>query len=135
MSQNELTALLERLSACPLKGRAFREEAMTELNRLEGYDWSGVYALEPGDTGPGELVLDAYVGAPTDHTRIPVGRGVCGTAVLTDQDQVVDHVAELENYLSCSLATKSEIVVLVRKELRHFGNRLGCDGPKRANRS
>lgn len=85
--------------------------AMQALDRREGYDWSGIYRLE-GDV----LVLDAYVGAETDHTHIPVGRGVCGTAVAENANQVVADVRELENYLACSLETKAEIVVLIRSE-------------------
>lgn len=71
--------------------------------------WTGVYWLE-GDT----LVLGPFVGPPTEHTRIPVGTGVCGTAVAEDRDQVVTDVRERPNYLACSLSTRSEIVVLVR---------------------
>jgi L-methionine (R)-S-oxide reductase len=63
-----------------------------------------------GDT----LVLDQYVGAATDHTHIPVGRGVCGTAVAENANQVIEDVRELGNYLACSLQTRSEIVVLIR---------------------
>ena len=83
---------------------------MRLLGELPGYDWSGVYRLE-GDT----LVLDAYVGADTDHARIPVGRGVCGTAIAEDKNQVVEDVRELTNYLACSVQTRSEIVVLIRR--------------------
>lgn len=61
------------------------------------------------------LVLDEYVGDATDHTRIPVGRGVCGTAVAENRNQVIEDVRELQNYLSCSLKTRSEIVVLIRR--------------------
>lgn len=82
---------------------------MLELSRIPGYDWCGIYRLE-GDT----LVLDAFVGANTDHTRIPVGRGVCGAAVAEDRNQVVADVSRLDNYLSCSADTKSEIVVLIK---------------------
>ena len=92
-----------------LTGRALREFAMSELDKLEGFDWSGIYRLE-GD----QLVLDAFVGAPTEHTHIPVGRGVCGTAVAEDRDQIIDDVHALDNYLACSLETKSEAVVLIR---------------------
>lgn len=93
-----------------LTGRALRELAMEQLDGLEGYDWSGVYTLH------GEMLhLDAYMGAATDHTEIPVGRGVCGTAVAEDANQVIEDVRELSNYLSCSAFTRSEIVVLIRR--------------------
>lgn len=74
------------------------------------YHWVGVYKLE-GDT----LVLGPYVGPVTDHLRIPVGRGVCGTAVAEDKNQIVPDVRELDNYLACNLETRSEIVVLIRE--------------------
>ncbi len=101
--------VLQELRQAKLTGRALRERAMQRLSRLEGYSWSGVYRLE-GD----ELVLDAYAGEPTDHSRIPVGQGVCGTAVAENRDQVVEDVTQRANYLSCSLKTRSEIVVLIR---------------------
>lgn len=91
-------------------GFEFRQECMEALSEIPGYDWSGIYRLE-GDT----LVLDAYIGAPTEHDRIQVGVGVCGTAVATGQNQVVEDVNSLENYLSCSISTRSEIVVLIRE--------------------
>jgi len=62
-----------------------------------------------------ELVLEAYTGRDTDHTRIPVGTGVCGTAVSTGQDQNVPDVGAIGNYLACNLDTKSELVVLIRR--------------------
>jgi L-methionine (R)-S-oxide reductase len=69
----------------------------------------GVYLLV-GD----RLVLGPFVGPTTEHTRIPVGRGVCGTAVAEDRNIVVDDVRDLDNYLACSVGTRSEIVVLIR---------------------
>ncbi len=63
----------------------------------------------------GELVLEAFSGRATEHTRIPVGRGVCGTAVATGEDQNVPDVAAIGNYLACNLETKSELVVLIRR--------------------
>lgn len=62
-----------------------------------------------------ELVLEAHSGRDTDHTRIPVGRGVCGTAVATGQDQNIGDVRALQNYLACNLETRSELVVLIRR--------------------
>lgn len=95
---------------------------MRLLDGLDNYNWSGVYVLE-GDT----LVLDAYVGAETDHTRIPVGTGVCGTAVAEDRNQVIADVRELTNYLACSTQTRSEIVVLIRDGERILGQ-IDIDG-------
>lgn len=62
-----------------------------------------------------ELVLEAFAGRETDHQRIPVGRGVCGTAVATGRDQNVGDVRAIENYLACNLFTRSELVVLIRR--------------------
>ena len=62
-----------------------------------------------------ELVLEAYAGRETDHTRIPVGKGVCGTAVATGEDQNVPDVRAISNYLACNAWTRSELVVLIRR--------------------
>lgn len=61
------------------------------------------------------LVLEAHTGRDTDHTRIPVGKGVCGTAVATGEDQNVGDVRAIGNYLACNLDTRSELVVLIRR--------------------
>ncbi|RYG22831.1 GAF domain-containing protein [bacterium] len=114
--------LIADLEAAPESGFALRQRAMQSLDALKGYDWSGIYRLE-GDT----LHLDAYVGAATDHTEIPVGRGVCGTAVAEDANQVIDDVRELSNYLSCSAFTRSEIVVLIRDGEKILGQ-IDIDG-------
>ena len=73
------------------------------------YDWVGIYLLEDD-----VLVLHNYIGKVTDHTRIPVGQGVCGTAVAEERDINVADVHALSNYLACSLETVSELVVLIR---------------------
>ncbi len=75
------------------------------------YHWVGIYLLK-GDT----LELGPYIGAETDHTRIQVGVGVCGTAVAMNEDQNVPDVRARENYLACSLETRSELVVLIRDQ-------------------
>lgn len=85
-------------------------------DRHPHYEWVGLYLLQGG-----ELVLGPYVGAPTDHTRIPVGVGVCGTAVAQRRNQVVEDVLRLDNYLACSASVRSEIVVLVRDGERVLG--------------
>ena len=61
------------------------------------------------------LELEAFAGRPTDHTRIPVGKGVCGTAVATGDDQNVGDVRAVGNYLACNRDTRSELVVLIKR--------------------
>lgn len=63
----------------------------------------------------GELVLEAYAGRETEHTRIAVGHGVCGTAVATGEDQNVPDVRAISNYIACNTWTRSELVVLIRR--------------------
>jgi len=62
-----------------------------------------------------DLVLEAWSGRETEHVRIPVGRGVCGRAVATGQDQNVGDVRAADHYLACNLFTRSELVVLIRR--------------------
>ena len=83
-----------------------------ERIRAAGAPFTSVYAyMLQGD----DLVLEAYSGRATEHTRIPVGTGVCGTAVATGRDQSVPDVTALDNYLACGLDTQSELVVLIRR--------------------
>jgi L-methionine (R)-S-oxide reductase len=73
------------------------------------FNWVGIYILR-GD----HLELGPYIGLATEHIQIPVGRGVCGTAVSENRDQNVPDVRACANYLACSLETRSELVVLIR---------------------
>ncbi|MEJ5170365.1 MAG: GAF domain-containing protein [Fimbriimonadales bacterium] len=111
------------LSESRERGGQLRAQAMRLLSELPDYRWVGVYRLE-GDT----LVLAEYVGAPTEHDRIPVGRGVCGTAVAENRNVVVQDVRELDNYLACSLETRSEIVVLIRDAEGRILGQIDVDG-------
>lgn len=83
-----------------------------EKIRAWGGPFTSVYAymLQGND-----LILEAHAGRDTDHVRIPVGQGVCGTAVALAQDQNVPDVTAVGNYLACNLETKSELVVLIRR--------------------
>jgi L-methionine (R)-S-oxide reductase len=80
--------------------------------RMLKYNWVGFYMLEPG-ANPPVLVLDAFIGAMTPHTRIPLNQGICGAAASSGKTVVVDDVSKDPRYLACSLETKSEIVVPV----------------------
>ena len=82
--------------------------------RLGHYDWVGFYMIEKGGIGEDPmLVLGPYVGAVTNHKRIPLNQGICGAAASSGKTVVVDDVSKDPRYLACSLETKSEIVVPV----------------------
>lgn len=76
------------------------------------YDWVGFYIL---DEQKKELVLGPFVGKPTQHTHIPVGKGICGQVAERCETMVVQDVTQVENYISCGLEVQSEIVVPVLK--------------------
>ena len=76
--------------------------------KLPNYDWVGFYFHHPQKK---ELHLRAFAGNPTDHTVIPFGKGICGQVALSNQNFVIDDVSEQDNYISCSIEVKSEIVI------------------------
>jgi L-methionine (R)-S-oxide reductase len=89
-------------------------QSMVKLlhDRMLKYNWVGFYMLEPGAQPP-MLVLGAFEGAMTPHTRIPLNQGICGAAASSGQTVIIDDVSKDPRYLACSLETKSEIVVPV----------------------
>lgn len=105
--------------AAVLRGAFARDDRRTGLLTLAaervkaaGEPYTSVYLyMLHGD----ELVLEAFAGRETEHERIAVGAGVCGTAVATGQDQNVPDVREVENYIACNTWTRSELVVLIRR--------------------
>jgi L-methionine (R)-S-oxide reductase len=76
------------------------------------YDWVGFYIL---DREKNELVLGPYIGKPTQHTHIPIGKGICGQVAESGHIMVVQDVTQVDNYLSCGLNVQSEIVVPILK--------------------
>ena len=82
------------------------------------YNFVGVYLFNPEEN---MLWLHNYVGTPTEHAKIEVGKGVCGTAVAEMQNQNVGDVTKIDNYLMCSPKTKSELAVLIRAGDDIFG--------------
>jgi|SRR6516225_1007188 GAF domain-containing protein len=87
-------------------------ERLQEL--LSHYNWVGFYRLGQGNTGDEPLlVLGPYMGAETQHKRIPLNQGICGAAVTSAETVVVDDVNTDPRYLACSIETKSEIVAPV----------------------
>ena len=93
------------------------ERAVAVLKQeIPYYSWVGIYLVD-GD----ELVLGPFLGKPSPHTRIPLGRGICGAAATEKRTIVVDDVNADLRYLACSLETKSEIVVPILQGTRVLG--------------
>lgn len=94
-----------------LSDAILREAVKTIKAADDRFNWVGVYRLDPEEN---VLWLHNYMGKPTEHARIPVGQGVCGTAVQERANQNVPDVTAVENYLACSPKVKSELVILIR---------------------
>lgn len=96
--------------------RAERMQAVCELLRsaVMSYDWVGFYLVDPKTRN--DLILGPYAGEPTDHTRIKFGQGICGQAAEKLDTFVIDDVNAEDNYLSCSIHVRSEIVLPIMVE-------------------
>ncbi len=77
-------------------------------NNINYYNWVGFY-FKNGTKN--ELKLGPYVGAPTEHTIIPFGKGICGQVAVNNKNFVVPDVSAQNNYIACSITVKAEIVV------------------------
>lgn len=91
-------------------------EALPEIN------WAGFYKMMDG-----MLVLYPFQGKPA-CIRIPVGRGVCGTAVAEDKTQLVPDVHQFPGHIACDSASNSEIVVPIHVNGKVWGV-LDIDSP------
>jgi L-methionine (R)-S-oxide reductase len=109
----QMSSLLARMnelaSAAPSLEALEKGIVEAIAGQLPFCNWTGFYMLDPCD--PQTLVLGYFAGEPTPHMRIPVAQGICGAAVALGQTVVVDDVSADPRYLSCSIKTKSEIVV------------------------
>ena len=113
-TQSDPTGTVRALRAAHLHDAARVDLLRMACERIQGWGgpYTSVYAyMLHGD----QLELEAFAGRETEHTRIAVGVGVCGTAVAEGQDQNVPDVGAVGNYLACNLYTKSELVVLIRR--------------------
>ena len=85
---------------------------------ISHYNWVGFYFRNGNKE---ELKLGPYVGAPTDHTIIPFGKGICGQVAVSNQNFVVPDVAAQDNYIACSITVKAEIVIPVFVNGKNIG--------------
>ncbi|MGH8103857.1 MAG: GAF domain-containing protein [bacterium] len=103
--------LLKKIETLSMKHHMYDDFTNAVVKLLQEtvphYSWVGIYMVEGSD-----LVLCAWKGpAATEHTRIPIGKGVCGAAAASGKTEVVDDVSKDPRYLACFRSTKSEIVV------------------------
>lgn len=106
-----INSILERDSVLEDKLLAICNEL---YNEVEHFDWVGFYLADKHIEN--QLVLGPYVGEPTDHTIIPYGKGICGQVAVSQETFVSQDVSAEDNYISCSIHVKSEIVVPILKD-------------------
>jgi L-methionine (R)-S-oxide reductase len=86
-------------------------------DEFDHYSWVGIYLVQ-GNV----LILGPWKGAEaTEHTKIPLGMGVCGSAAASGTTEIVDDVSTDKRYLSCFQSTRSEIVVPIKKKNKVLG--------------
>jgi len=106
-----LTAIRSAIASAPNADGAMTQAVRLLKDAIPYYSWVGIYLLDGN-----ELVLGPFLGKPSPHTRIPLGRGICGAAASEKATIVVDDVNADPRYLACSIETKSEIVVPIMED-------------------
>ena len=121
-----LRAVASAVAAAPDASSAMQQAVRLLKDGVPHYTWVGVYVLDGN-----ELVLGPYIGKPSPHTRIPLGRGICGAAAAEKSTIVVDDVNADSRYLACSIETQSEIVVPIMQDGEVLGE-IDIDSDHRA---
>jgi L-methionine (R)-S-oxide reductase len=106
MDSTLATRTIEAIATAPDTDAAMTAAVGILAREVPTYNWVGIYLLVGN-----ELVLGPFVGAPSPHMRIPLGRGICGAAATEATTIIVDDVKSDPRYLECRLETQSEIVV------------------------
>ena len=88
------------------------------FDNFKNYTWVGFYFANPATK---TLHLGSYIGAVTEHTVIPFGKGICGQVAVSNQNFVVSDVTAQDNYIACSTTVKSEIVVPIFVNNKNIG--------------
>ena len=89
------------------------ESVVAALHEEPLFDWVGVYAVKAG-----ELVLGPFRGLPTEHDRIALGKGVCGSVALSGETEVVPDVRSRPGHIACDINTRSETVAPLKRDGR-----------------
>ena len=124
--QAALDAVTAAVASEPDATRAMQSTVQLLARHLPDYTWTGIYLLDGN-----ELCLGPFVGKPSPHTRIPLGRGICGAAAAEKTTIIVDDVNADPRYLACSIETRSEIVVPIMLDGEVLGE-LDIDSDRKA---
>ncbi len=112
VSYDEVAVRLEKIIGSGSDVKAITDFVCRELRKVPHYSWVGIYHVEGSD-----LVLQSWSGPfATEHTRIPLGQGICGAAVAARETIVVPDVRQDPRYLRCFLNTQSEVVVPILRD-------------------
>lgn len=109
MNINNLKNTIEDIISSQ-KTTSQKQQAICDFleNEISYYDWVGFY-FKNGDKE--ELKLAEFTGEPTEHTIIPFGKGICGQVAVSNENFIVQDVADQDNYISCGWKVKYEIVI------------------------
>lgn len=123
----DYAALIAQLRALikdvPYETANFANASALIWQHLADINWAGFYFMTDGI-----LVLGPFQGKPA-CIRIPVGKGVCGTAVQEDRTQLVPDVHAFPGHIACDGASNSEIVIPIHKDGKIYGV-LDIDSPE-----
>ncbi|MGI9530852.1 GAF domain-containing protein [Lutimonas sp.] len=87
-------------------------------NNYPHFHWVGFYFINGTKQ---ELKLAQFAGTPTEHTIIPFGKGICGQVAVSNKNFIVQDVSEQDNYISCGIDVKSEIVIPIFQKDKNIG--------------
>ena len=116
MYENEYSLIEKKIENLNLKDSLNFVCEFLQKN-IKGYDWVGYYFHNDKN----QLVLKTYFGLKTDHTIIPFGKGICGQTAESNMHIIVDDVNDEENYISCNINVKSEIVIPLFSNNKNIG--------------
>lgn len=118
--QNKYNTMLSRIKEIFAGSHIWRynlSEVVYELkSNMPKYDWVGIYLLQDD-----VLVLETFLGKPTEHSRIPLDKGLCGLAAREKTTQNLDDVTKDVRYIACDMHVKSEIVVPIYTKEKLIG--------------
>lgn len=110
MTESTATAALQKIEKLLANNSPQQVQVVMDWmqENLHGYNWVGIYKMHHHSR---TLHLGPFAGAHTAHTAIPFGKGICGQVALSGATHLTGDVTAEPNYIACSIATKSEIVV------------------------